>query len=77
MITSSELDNQLERLCNYTGNSFELNSWSTGHRRLHQLMMVDSEGDIVNVSSPLETREMYHFIEGYIETDKKTWDLET
>lgn len=73
-ISANDLEEQLERLCGFTNQNFYFSSWSTGQRRLHQLYLSGDEDDIAVVSDPISTREMYQFIEGYIELSKQQWD---
>lgn len=75
-VTVEDLREQLERLCNYTKKScFVLKSYSTGDRRLYQLYIEEDDTLVSSITDHhLTKREMYLFIEGYIELDKEKWD---
>lgn len=74
MAAESELERKLVQLCNRTDADFELNSWSRGDGRAHQLQIREGDKSITMISPVLSTNEMYRYISGYLDIEKNLWD---
>lgn len=71
-VTSSVIDEELEKLSIATGREFQLDSWSPGDgwTRYQLFLKNEDNSGLHKVSEVRNNREMYNFIRGYIKVRK-------
>lgn len=73
-VTSTVIEEELEKLSTATGREFQLDSWAPGDGwSRYQLFLKNEDGPhrgLQRVTNVLNNREMYNFIRGYIKIRK-------
>lgn len=72
MVTVKDLEEKIEKVSEETGLNLSLDRWSPGDGWTRNQLFVSDENDSLThqISEVMKTREMYKYLEGYLEINR-------